>query len=81
MINLTPQHQAFVDSQIATGLFREPAEVIAAGLDLLQREAADRELQATIADVQQSAEEHKQGKSQPAKQAINEIRQGLEFAP
>jgi putative addiction module CopG family antidote len=37
MIQLTPQQQQFVDAQIATGVFREPAEVIGVALELLQQ--------------------------------------------
>jgi putative addiction module CopG family antidote len=43
MIQLTPLQQSFVDSQIATGVFRDSNEVVEAALELLnsrQREYA-----------------------------------------
>jgi putative addiction module CopG family antidote len=37
MIELTPSQQQFVESQIALGTFKEPAEVVGAALSLLQQ--------------------------------------------
>ena len=37
MIQLTPQQQQFVDAQVASGVFKEPAEVIGVALDLLKQ--------------------------------------------
>jgi Arc/MetJ-type ribon-helix-helix transcriptional regulator len=37
MIELTPQQQQFVDAQVATGAFKEPAEVVGVALELLQQ--------------------------------------------
>jgi antitoxin ParD1/3/4 len=37
MIQLTPQQQQFVDAQVATGVFKEPSEVIDVALELLQQ--------------------------------------------
>jgi putative addiction module CopG family antidote len=37
MIELTPQQQQFVDSQLALGIYKEPAEVVGFALTLLQR--------------------------------------------
>jgi putative addiction module CopG family antidote len=53
MIQLTPSQQSFVDSQIATGVFRDSSEVVQAALDLLnnrQREYA--QLAGAIAEVE-----------------------------
>lgn len=53
MIQLTPSQQNFVDSQIATGVFRDSSEVVQAALDLLnnrQREYA--QLVGAIAQVE-----------------------------
>ena len=53
MIELTPQQQQFVDSQIATGRFKEPAEVVGAALTLLQlRQREYDQLQTAIAQVE-----------------------------
>lgn len=43
MIELTPQQQQFIDTQIATGVFKEPAEVIGVALDLLQQQQRERD--------------------------------------
>lgn len=37
MIQLTPQQQQFVDAQVASGVFKEPAEVVSVALTLLQQ--------------------------------------------
>jgi putative addiction module CopG family antidote len=37
MIELTPQQQQFVDAQVASGIFKEPAEVVGEALTLLQQ--------------------------------------------
>jgi putative addiction module CopG family antidote len=53
MIELTPQQQEFVDSQIASGFFSEPTEVVGAALGLLrQRQHEYGQLQTAIAQVQ-----------------------------
>jgi antitoxin ParD1/3/4 len=43
MIELTPQQQQFIDAQIATGVFKEPAEVIGVALDLLQQQQREHD--------------------------------------
>ena len=43
MIELTPQQQQFVDAQIATGVFKEPAEVVGVALELLQQRQREHE--------------------------------------
>jgi putative addiction module CopG family antidote len=43
MLELTPQQLQFIDAQVASGMFREPTEVVGAALALLnerQREYA-----------------------------------------
>ena len=35
MIELTPQQQQFIDTQIAMGIFKEPADVVGTALELL----------------------------------------------
>jgi putative addiction module CopG family antidote len=43
MLELSPQHQQFVDAQISAGLFQKPAEVVGAALDLLQQRQGEYE--------------------------------------
>jgi putative addiction module CopG family antidote len=53
MIELTPQQQQFVDSQIAAGVFKEPAEVVGVALTLLaQRQREYDQLRTAIAQVE-----------------------------
>jgi putative addiction module CopG family antidote len=53
MIELTPQQQQFVDSQIAAGIFAEPAEVVGVALALLQqRQNEYSQLQTAIGQVE-----------------------------
>jgi antitoxin ParD1/3/4 len=43
MIELTPQQQQFIEAQVATGVFKEPSEVIGVALDLLQQRQLERD--------------------------------------
>ncbi len=54
MIELTPQQQQFVDAQVASGVFKEPTEVVGVALDLLQqRQREYDQLKTAIAQVEQ----------------------------
>jgi putative addiction module CopG family antidote len=53
MIQLTPSQQSFVDSQIATGAFRDSNEVVKAALELLSsRQREYSQLAEAIAQVE-----------------------------
>lgn len=53
MIELTPQQQQFVDFQVASGVFKEPAEVVGVALNLLQqRQREYDQLQSAIMQVE-----------------------------
>jgi putative addiction module CopG family antidote len=53
MIELTPQQQQFIDAQVSSGVFKRPAEVVGAALDLLlQRQREYDQLQTAIAQVE-----------------------------
>ena len=53
MIQLTPSQQSFVDSQIATGIFRDSNEVVKAALELLSsRQREYSQLAEAIAQVE-----------------------------
>jgi putative addiction module CopG family antidote len=53
MLELTPQQQQFVDAQVATGLFREPSEVVGAALSLLnERQREYAQLESAIEQVE-----------------------------
>jgi antitoxin ParD1/3/4 len=53
MIQLTPQQQQFVDAQVATGLYKEPAEVVGEALTLLQQRQSEYEqLQTAIGQLE-----------------------------
>ncbi|HEY4234233.1 MAG TPA: type II toxin-antitoxin system ParD family antitoxin [Lacipirellulaceae bacterium] len=41
MIELTPEQQQFIDAQIATGVFKAPAEVVGVALELLQQRQSE----------------------------------------
>ena len=54
MVDLSPQHQQFVDAQVSAGLFKKPAEVVGAALDLLkQRQHEYDQLKSAIEHVEQ----------------------------
>ena len=77
MIELTPAQQAFVDQQIATGAYREPSEVVQAGLDALRREAERREYAETVESVKRGLADHEAGRSMPVEDAYREVRKRL----
>lgn len=53
MFELTPQQQQFIDTQVATGMFREPSEVVGAALSLLsERQREYSQLTNAIAQVE-----------------------------
>ena len=53
MIELTPQQQEFVDAQVATGIFKEPAEVVGVALSLLQQRQREYEqLETAIGQIE-----------------------------
>jgi putative addiction module CopG family antidote len=53
MIQFTPSQQSFVDSQIATGVFRDSNEVVKAALELLNsRQREYSQLSEAIAQVE-----------------------------
>ena len=76
MIELTPQQQQYVEAQVATGTYKEPAEVVQAAFDLLRR-TAQRERDETIEDIRQSMEDEKAGRVRPLKEVVEEIRQEI----
>jgi putative addiction module CopG family antidote len=53
MTQLTPSQQTFVDSQVATGIFRDSSEVVQAALELLNnRQLEYSQLVEAIAQVE-----------------------------
>lgn len=53
MIELTPSQQNFVDAQVATGVFRDPSEVLQAALELLNsRQQEYAQLASAVAQVE-----------------------------
>jgi Arc/MetJ-type ribon-helix-helix transcriptional regulator len=54
MIELTPQQQQYFDAQVSAGVFKKPAEVVGAALDLLrQRQVEYEQLETAISQVEQ----------------------------
>lgn len=54
-ISLTPELEAFVDSQVASGQYQTASEVIRAGLRLLQAQALQVQRQNSVAKSAESA--------------------------
>jgi putative addiction module CopG family antidote len=53
MLELTPQQQQFIDAQVATGMFREPSEVVGAALSLLsERQREYSQLTSAISQIE-----------------------------
>ena len=80
MFELNPSQQRFVEAQVATGRFSDSSEVIQAGIDLLRREAEQREYDETVADVRQGIKDYEQGKGQSVSEAFSDIRRSIGLA-
>ena len=74
MLELTPQQQAFIDSQIAAGVYHNPEEVLQAGLDLLRQKNEESE---TLDSIKRGLADMEAGNTLPADEAFIEIRQQL----
>ncbi|MEQ8849782.1 type II toxin-antitoxin system ParD family antitoxin [Botrimarina sp.] len=76
MIRLTPEQQAFIDEQVSSGRYSNPADVVSAAIELL-RASRSREFEGAIADIEQSLEEIDAGHGIPASDVIADARARL----
>ncbi len=53
MLELTPDQQQFVNAQVALGGYKDPAEVVQAGIELL-RKAVDSDSSQTVQEIRDS---------------------------
>ena len=84
MIELTPEQQQFVESQVSAGEFKNPTEVIQAGIDLLRQSAAERDHQDsdykdTVAEIQKAVPDIKAGRGRTIEEADAAMREKLGF--
>ena len=78
MIELTPEQQQFVESQVSAGGFKNPTEVIQAGIDLLRR-SAERDYQETVAEIQKAVPDIEAGRGRTVEEADAAMREKLGF--
>lgn len=78
MIELTPEQQQFVESQVSAGGFKNPTEVIQAGIDLLRR-SAERDYQETVAEIQKAVPDIESGRGRTVEEADAAMREKLGF--
>ena len=78
MIELTPEQQQFVESQVSAGGFKNPTEVIQAGIDLLRR-SAERDYQDTVAEIQKAVPDIEAGRGRTVEEADAAMREKLGF--
>jgi putative addiction module CopG family antidote len=76
-MQLTPSQQAFVQAQVANGVYSTPDEVVQAGIELLRQQASLGERDAAIADVQDGVRAYEQGQGESVARAFSSIRQEL----
>jgi len=79
MIELTPEHQQFVEAQVAAGGFKDPAEVVRAGIELL-RKAAEHDYTETVQEIQQAVPDMEVGRGRTIEEADVAIREKLGFS-
>ncbi len=79
MTELTPEQQQFVESQVAAGGFKNPTEVIQAGIDLLRQSAAERDYQDTVAEIQKAVPDIEAGRGRTVEEADVAMREKLGF--
>jgi len=80
MIELTPEQNQFVETQIATGNFKDPSEVIQAGIELLRKTSAQQEYDATVKEIQAALPDIEAGRGRPLEEADAAIRKKLGFS-
>lgn len=79
MIELTPEQQQFVEAQVASGGFKDPAEVVRAGIDLL-RKSTERDYAETVQELQETVPDMEAGRGRTVEEADAAIREKLGFA-
>jgi Arc/MetJ-type ribon-helix-helix transcriptional regulator len=80
MIELTPEQLQFVEAQVATGAFQNPEAVVQAGIELLQRRAAEAERAATIAELRETSADMQSGNGRAIEDAEAAIREKYGFS-
>ena len=78
MIELTPEQQQFVEAQVAAGGFKDPADVVFAGIELL-RKAAERDYIETVQEIHAVVPDMKAGRGRNIEEADAALRKKLGF--
>ncbi len=79
MIEFTPEQQHFIEAQVAAGGFKDPAEVVHAGLELL-RKATTQDYAETVQGIQETLPDLEAGRGRTIEEVDAEIRDKLGFA-
>jgi Arc/MetJ-type ribon-helix-helix transcriptional regulator len=79
MLELTPENQQFIDAQVAIGAFKDPADVIQAGLELLRKTAAQRDYEETVREIREGIPDMEAGRGRTLDEVDRSIRIKLGF--
>ena len=60
MIELTPEQLRFVEAQVAAGGYKDPADVVRAGIELL-RKATEQDYRETVREIREVVPELEAG--------------------
>jgi Arc/MetJ-type ribon-helix-helix transcriptional regulator len=78
MIELTPKQQQFVEAQVAAGGFKDPTEVVQAGIELL-RKAAERDYSETVREIHETIPDLEAGRGRSIEEVDTALREKLGF--
>jgi len=79
MIELTPEQKQFVEAQVATGGYKDPSEVVQAGIDMLRR-AAELDYAETVQEIQDVIPDMEADRGRTIEEVDASIREKLGFA-
>ena len=79
MFELTPEQQQFVEAQVTTGGFKDPTEVVQAGIELL-RQAAERDYAETVQAIHQAMPDMEAGLGRTIEEVDVTLREKFGFS-
>ncbi|WP_442483642.1 hypothetical protein [Aeoliella sp. SH292] len=77
MIELSSEHQHFIDAQVAAGIFRGPSEAIGEAIELLRFAVNSHQLE-TINSIRAGMEDAEAGRTKPLAEVAASIRAQLQ---
>ena len=79
MIELTPEQLRFVEAQVAAGGYKDPADVVRAGIELL-RKATEQDYRETVREIREVVPELEAGQGRTLEAVDESLREKFGFA-